>query len=140
MFEEGQLLFFDPFFFKNGTHKPKFFIVLKDLEDNYILASLPTSQDHLPDKFSNVEGCVKEDNSRLSAFVFNKDVLITETFSFQKRTYIYGEQLDEYSKLHLDNFHSKIEVKGKIKTHLYEQLIECFKNSSVVKNKYKKIL
>ena len=48
MFEDGKLLLFHPFLFKNGaTPKDKFFVVLKELEGNILLASLPTSKDHV---------------------------------------------------------------------------------------------
>lgn len=50
MFEEGSLLLFRPFIFKNGvTPKDKFFLVLgKDIQGGLLLASLPTSKDHVP--------------------------------------------------------------------------------------------
>ena len=58
MFEEGNLLYFDPFLFKNGaTPKPKFFIVLKnDINDEVILATLPTSKDHIPSDVAITSG------------------------------------------------------------------------------------
>mgnify|MGYP000762984021 CR=1 FL=1 len=49
MFKEGNLLKFSPFIFKNGAcPKNKFFVVLKEAENAMILASLPTSKDHVP--------------------------------------------------------------------------------------------
>lgn len=46
MFEEGNLLLFRPFLFKNGAEpQDKFFLVLKKIESNILLASLPTSKD-----------------------------------------------------------------------------------------------
>lgn len=141
MFEEGQLLYFKPFFFKNGNEsKNKYFVVLKKLEDNLLLASLPTSKDHLPDRYRDTKGCIKDDDSRLNVFVFSKDKNVTDNFSFPKRTYIYGEQLDEYSVSYLVSNSSNIEKKGFILPNLYKELIECFKASSVVKRKYKKLL
>ncbi len=48
MFEEGNLLFFRPFLFKNGaTPENKFFLVLKKLDGDILLASLPTSKNHV---------------------------------------------------------------------------------------------
>lgn len=59
MFIEGQLLRFDPFIFKNGnTSKPKFFIVLKHMGADLMMASLPTSQDHVPVDLSQRTGCI----------------------------------------------------------------------------------
>lgn len=49
MFEEGNLLLFHPFLFKNGApSKDKFFLVLEKTDDDLLLASLPTSKDHVP--------------------------------------------------------------------------------------------
>jgi hypothetical protein len=49
VFEEGNIIYFDPFYFKNGnTAKPKYFVVLKNFNKNSILASLPTRKDTIP--------------------------------------------------------------------------------------------
>jgi hypothetical protein len=49
MIEERNLIYFDPFYFKNGnTAKPKYFVVLKQLGSKSVLASLPTRKDNIP--------------------------------------------------------------------------------------------
>ena len=49
MFKEGNILYFNPFYFENGnTPKPKYFLVLKEVDGQLLLASLPTSHDHIP--------------------------------------------------------------------------------------------
>lgn len=49
MYSEGNILYFDPFYFKNGAEsKPKYFLVLKRIGDHAPLASLPSSKMHLP--------------------------------------------------------------------------------------------
>lgn len=60
MFEEGNLLLFRPFIFKNGaTPKDKFFLVLgKDIQGGLLLASLPTSKDHVPSDVEVKHGCL----------------------------------------------------------------------------------
>ena len=47
MFEEGNILYFTPFYFKNGKSAPapKFFIVLKHVDLHSILARLTTKKD-----------------------------------------------------------------------------------------------
>lgn len=41
MFQPGTLIYFNPFYFKNGAaSKSKYFIMLKEIDDQYILASL----------------------------------------------------------------------------------------------------
>lgn len=59
MFEEGNLLFFRPFLFKNGAEpQDKFFLVLKKMESDILLASLPTSKDHVPSDLEVKYGCL----------------------------------------------------------------------------------
>lgn len=49
MFEEGNLLFFRPFLFKNGAEpQDKFFLVLKKLDGDILLASLPNLKTMYP--------------------------------------------------------------------------------------------
>ena len=48
-FHRGNLLYFNPFIFPDGgTPKPKYFLVLANVGDDVLLASLPTSKDHVP--------------------------------------------------------------------------------------------
>ena len=43
-FQQGAILYFDPFIFPDGgSPKPKYFLVLKHVDDTLLLASLPTS-------------------------------------------------------------------------------------------------
>ena len=59
MFEEGNLLLFHPFVFKNGTTpKDKFFLVLGNIDGELLLASLPTSKDHVPYGVDVKQGCL----------------------------------------------------------------------------------
>ena len=45
MFQAGELIKFTPFVFKSGNQpKPKYFIVLGQIDDNVMMANLPTSK------------------------------------------------------------------------------------------------
>lgn len=71
MFEEGNLLFFRPFLFKNGaTPENKFFLVLKKLDGDILLASLPTSKDHVPSDLVVKRGCLNIPDRMFNVFVF----------------------------------------------------------------------
>lgn len=106
MFAEGQLLKFVPFLFKNGApSKPKYYVVLKhmDLAGGLMMASLPTSQDHVPGDLSDRIGCVSSSERGVNSYVFAAGEQVTDAgFAFPLRTYVYGEQVDEYSQLYLD--------------------------------------
>lgn len=58
MFEPGNLLYFNPFIFPDGGDpKPKFFVVLGEVDETVLLASLPTSKDHIPSDVEVTSGC-----------------------------------------------------------------------------------
>ena len=141
MYPEGQLLRFTPFVFKNGANpKPKFFIVLKHLDDKLMMASLPTSQDHIPSDITYSSGCVNIAERSVNAYVFMPDEFVTDSFSFVKPTFVYGEQVDEYALKYLDEMETTIEDLGVIHHELFIQLKECLKQSALLKRKYRKQL
>ena len=75
MLEEGNILYFDPFYFKNGNPaKPKYFVVLKNIDNNSILASLPTSKDSIPEKEEIENGCVELPNINFNCFVISNSI------------------------------------------------------------------
>ena len=151
MFKEGNLLYFKPFYFKNGSApKNKYFLVLKNIEGKLLLASLPTSQDHIPTDVSICSGICEFADRGLSAYIFIAGQEIAtepktmQRFAFQKNTFIYGEQIDTYP---ISIFLSQMES-GKLSVHiaaiLDSEIIEEIKNfiqsSCTVKGKFKKML
>lgn len=141
MYAEGQLLRFDPFTFKNGApQKPKFYVVLKHMGMDLMMASLPTSQDHIPSDLSDKTGCISIPERGVNAYVFAAGEQITDGFSFPLRTFIYGEQVDEYSQTYLDDMGSDVENLGTLSSELLEELRQCLKQSPLIKRKYFKLL
>ena len=142
MFAEGQLLRFDPFLFKNGApSKPKFYVVLKHMDSaDVMMASLPTSQDHVPGDLSDRTGCVNFPERGVNAYVFAAGEQVTDAFAFPLRTYVYGEQVDEYSQSYLDAMGSKVEDLGVLPEDRLEALRKCLKQSPLIKRKYFKLL
>lgn len=144
MYEKGNIIYFTPFYFKNGNPcKNKYFIILKIIENNILLASLPTSKNYLPSNLQNIEGCIK--NDEINCFIINPTTIITECDKkFDVTTYIYGHQIDEYIIEEMNNLYKKEKkdfiILGKMKLELFNQLIDCFKNSNTVKRKISKKL
>ena len=103
MFEEGNLLLFHPFVFKNGASpKDKFFLVLGNIDGDLLLASLPTSKDHVPSDMEVKHGCLDSSERFVNVFVFISGEEIAnretgESFSFTKNTFVYGANLDMYN-------------------------------------------
>ena len=141
MFAEGQLLRFDPFMFKNGApSKPKYYVVLKHMGEDLMMASLPTSQDHVPEDLSERTGCVNFPERGVNAYVFAAGEQVTDIFAFPLRTYVYGEQVDEYSQIYLDKMGANIEDWGLLPLERLEVLRQCLKQSPLIKRKYYRLL
>lgn len=146
MFEEGNIIYFDPFYFKNGnTAKPKYFIVLKNLNDKNILASLPTRKDVIPASEELENGCVELPKINLNCFIISNNVAVTNCGKkFDFKTYVYGHQIDDYKTILLEEIYpienTDYKIWGKMKRDLFLSLLACFKNSKSVKRKYRKIL
>lgn len=142
MYAEGQLLRFDPFVFKNGAPgKPKFYVVLKHMGEELMMASLPTSQDHVPGDLSDRTGCVSFPERGVNAYVMAAGEVVTDAgFAFPLRTYVYGEQVDEYSQTYLDAMGSKVEDLGMMPAERLAALRECVKQSPLIKRRFLKLL
>ena len=133
MFAEGTIIYFTPFHFKNGNEpKNKYFVILKNLPGGEaLIASLPTSHDHIPD-----ERC-------FNCFVFSDKVEVTLCGKrFPRPTFIYGEQIDDYETVWISEKHPKegqdYLIWGQMKPDLFASLIACFTQSKTVKNKYRR--
>lgn len=150
MFEKGNLLLFRPFVFKNGAvPKDKFFLVLENTDGSMLLASLPTSKDHVPSDVEVKHGCIDLSERFVNVFVFlsGEEILCKsngERFSFSKNTFVYGANLDMYqvSQFELQErlSQTQIELVGRIDAELFEELVDCLAGSKMVKNKYRRML
>lgn len=146
MFNEGTIIYFTPFYFKNGnTAKPKYFVVLKNQDNKNILASLPTRKDSIPRKDEINNGCIELPEINLNCFVISENTQVTECGKyFDFKTHIYGHQIDTYAMDKLKDLYRTEEVDyiiwGKMNKRLFNSLINCLKHSKSVKRKYKRML
>lgn len=146
MLEEKNILFFKPFTFKNGDSKDKFFVVLKTFDNgNSLLASLPSSQDYVPERYETQSGCIEAPEINFNCYVINNGLEVTECGKqFHKRTYLYGIGLDQYNSIDLNNKYPNegydYEIFGKMKENIFNDIIDCFKKSNIIKRKFIKIL
>lgn len=145
MFVEGTIIYFTPFHFKNGNKaKNKYFVILKNLPGGEMLiASLPTSHDHIPEGLETAHGCVNCDERRFNCFVFSDKAEVTQCGKrFPRTTFIYGEQIDDYKTAWISEKHPKegqdYLIWGQMKPDLFASLIACFSQSKTVKNKYRR--
>jgi len=146
MFEKGNIIRFDPFYFKNGnTSKPKYFVVLSVSETETVIASLPTRKDSIPENSEIDFGCIEIPEINLNCFVIAANKEITECGKmFDFKTHLYGHQIDDYSISLMNEIYpnegSDYEIWGKMKKDIFTNMVNCFKTSKSVKWKYRKLL
>jgi hypothetical protein len=146
MYVAGNLIYFDPFYFKDGAaSKPKYFLVLKVIDDTAILASLPSSVDHLPRNIEIKHGCIEIPEGCINCYVFKANSVITKNnWSFQLDTFLYGQWIDDFSVELLNDIYPveeiDYEIIGELTDAELKNVIDCFKSSASVKRKYKKML
>mgnify|MGYP000106097319 CR=1 FL=1 len=147
MFEAGNIIYFDPFYFKNGNSaKSKYFIVLKANPDGKnILAILPTRKDSVPAKDTVEQGCVELPDINLNCYVISSKTEITTCKKcFDFKTHIYGHQIDLYESDLMREIYpiegTDYEIWGKMEGKLFVELIECLRTSRTVKKKFIKLL
>ena len=151
MFKEGNILYFDPFFFDNGnTPKPKYFLVLKEVGGQLVLASLPTSHDHIPSNKEKVHGCIDDSTINFNCYYFQAGKVVAyneidETeFFFPRDTYVYGYRISFFDlvkfEVLINRGQSHVTYKGRMADDEYKQLKDCLKKSSSVKRAFRRLL
>lgn len=146
MFEPGNLLYINPFIFPDGGDpKPKFFVVLGEVEETVLLASLPTSKDHIPSDVEVTSGCLEIPERMVNAYTFLANEVVTENgFFFERNTFIYGQNIKTYNTTAFTEQEkagdTEIELKGKIKSDLFTALRDCLRNSDAVRKRFKQYL
>lgn len=150
MYDEGTILYFTPFIFPDGGEpKPKYFIVIRKVGDKFVLASLPTSKDHVPVQVEQRHGCIDLPDINFNCYCYAAGHHIAEDnggkpFAFPLNTYVYGYRLNEFDVEKFDvqirENKTHLEIKGKLYPEEFESLVFCLKNSSSVKRKFRRML
>lgn len=142
----GNIIYFDPFYFKNGNKaKPKYFLVLSANATDTVIASLPTSVDYVPSNIRQESGCLEIPTANFNCFILTNSIEVTLCGkSFNVKTFLYGHLLDIYSKESLYSLYPNdgidYSVWGMMKEDLFSKVIDCFMSSDSVKMKYKKMI
>lgn len=136
----GNLLYIPNFTFKNGTSKDKYFLIVACTDQSIVVASLPSSQNHVPSQLTIEHGCIDNPTGSFNCYHFEANRTICQDgFSFPKPTFIYSEWVDMYTNADLSKIIS-YEMKGKLTKRELASVIECFKNSKKTIRKIKKLL
>ncbi len=115
------------------------------MDGQAILASLPSSQVHLPAAQPLEHGCIEQPENGINCYIIEPDRPITQNgWSFPLLTILYGHWLDDYAIHQLSARYSiegvDYEIVGDLLPEELEHILDCFRNSSVVKRKYKRWL
>jgi len=146
MLEQGNLLYFTPYYFPDGNlRKNKYFVVLGEAGDDLIVANLPTSKDRVPNYIKKQHGCIDSSDINFNCYFFQKGVSISDSgYSFPENTYIYGEQITTANKKIMYDIYRKegkdYEIKCRLSKQEFSSIIKCLRNSKSVKNKIKRML
>ena len=144
MYKPGTILYFNPFYFKSGSKDRKYFIVLNNIDNKIIIATLPSSIAHIPTNMQGLHGCIDQPDYGISCYIFTAGrIIATNNFSFPLETYLHGHWIDEYDLEILNILYQiegiEFEILGELKDEEFTKIIDCFKNSNVVKRKYRRL-
>jgi hypothetical protein len=147
MLKEGTIIHFNLFQFKNPSASPKskYFIVVKNINNLTVLASLPSSQKHLPFDLQSTYGCIELPESGIGCYAFKaNEPIATNGFGFPLDSYLYGQHIDEYDLDNIFEIHPfegiDYQIKGEILEEKLKDIIDCLKSSTAVKRKFKRFL
>jgi hypothetical protein len=145
VFNTGYILFCKDFQFNNGDQsKDKYFIVLKRVEDKFIIGSLPTRKNKLPSFIDKPHGCVNKDDRCFNCYLFEANRPICNNgFCFDLPTFVYGDEIDTYEATVVDaNYElgKTYSIEGQLKEEEFNSLISCITSSRSVKNKIRREL
>lgn len=98
MFAAGQIVYFYEFYFKNGNEpKAKYFIVLANINEELIIASLPTRTNLAATLIDKPHGCINIDERCFNCYVLEQGRIVGKNgFYFPLPTYVYGDQVEDY--------------------------------------------
>lgn len=146
MFTEGIVLYISPFYFKNGnTSKNKYFIVLKVIDNQIVIASLPTRSNKAPGLIQTEHGCNNDTERCFNCYAFQANRIITDNgFFFPINTYVYGNEVEDYTLQTLQlNYRIAgvdYEIMGNLTKQEHSDLCACLKQSTSIKRGIKKQL
>lgn len=143
-FADGTLLYIYDYRIPNSeVIKNKFFLVLKQIEGELILCSLPSSVPH--NGVISSTGCHRDAAIHLDCYAIlpNTKVCCDTGYSFPIETYIYGRSVDLVNQIKFNQqyfYRLDYEIKGVLDPNLLDDIKNCLKSSESIRNKFKKLI
>lgn len=146
-FPVGTIIYFTPFYFPNGKSAPKnkYFVVLGHMDDQWVVASLPSSVDRVPDGVPQEHGCLHLPKAMLYTYIFEAGrPVTTHGWGFPLTTYIYTAWVEAFDKRIFSEVYSVEDVDfaviGRLTREEYTALVQCALTSGDLKGRYRNIL
>jgi len=146
VYTPGTILYFTPFYFKNGNRaKTKYFIVLSNNNNQIVLGSLPTRNNCIPQYHTLQQGCINDSAANFNCFVFLKDHPVTQCGkAFDFNTFVYASNLDTWEFDYLNSTY-KIDgtdylVFGQLQQEIFDDLIKCLTHAPCIKRGFRRML
>lgn len=145
MYEPGTLYYFKPFYFADGTSKPKYFLSLYADDETIVVASLPSSVDYVPSHLEKKHGCINDLPSDFNAYYCSPNIAVTtDNWCFPTHTYLYGQWVNAFELKSLEAVYQvegvDYEVIGQLKKVELSAIIKCFLKARTLKNKVRRLL
>lgn len=146
-FPVGTIIYFTPFYFPNGKSAPKnkYFIVLQHDGDEWLVASLPTSVDRVPEGIAHEHGCVHLPKAMFSAYIYEPDKPVTtDGWGFPRTTYVYIFWVERFDKRIFREVYVvegvDYSIIGRLTQQEYKALLTCALGSGELRNRFRKAL
>jgi hypothetical protein len=146
-FPVGTIIYFTPFYFTNGKSAPKnkYFIVLGHTDEQWVVASLPSSVDRVPESIDQVHGCLNLPEAMFSVYIFEAGKPVTSNgWGFPLTTYIYTVWVEAFDKRIFTEVYSvenvDYQIIGRLTKTEFSALVQCALSSGDLKSRHRKVL
>lgn len=144
----GTIIYFTPFYFLDGKAAPrnKYFIILGyDQAGAFIVASLPSSVDHVPESVMQEHGCTQLPEAMFSVYIFESGrPITTKGWGFPLTTYVYINWINQFEARIFKDIYVvpdiDYQVVGRLTKDEFEALRMCALTSSALKKRFRKAL
>ena len=142
----GTIIYFTPFYYPDGQKaaEPKYFLVLRQLEAELTVASLPSSQPHFPAKLQPKHGCNRFSGNAGVYKFGSKRIITVDGWGFPLDTFVYPWGVKSYDRAMLKDVYRKegkdYQVMGRLVEGEFIALITCLNSSSDLPRKMGRLI
>jgi hypothetical protein len=142
----GTIIYFTPFYYPDGQRaaEPKYFLVLRQVDAEMTVASLPSSQPHYPAKLAPKHGCNRFGQGYGFYMFGSKRIITLEGWGFPLDTFVYPWGVKSYDREMLKEVYPKegkdYAVRGRLTEGEFISLITCLNTSDDLPGKMARLI